>query len=250
MPSSIPKNDVTIQRCIGACRDLEKTIAVLASEDECHCGDDSVDYWRYGEAIPGLPILPDTQAVQYNTQQCPGDHGTSPYIQGCGADWQFDVYDTSFGACGGDYTDSSGYIYSPNFPGNYANEQSCTWTITVDHGHIVKLTTLMLRLQDNDMVIVKDGIEDHNSTISTFTGYSLPQPVYSSSNTLRIEMITDDVGNDLGFALQYEALFISERSTGNGDTSKQVTLISKSTESATSPETANGDNATSPLKDM
>ncbi|XP_070554385.1 uncharacterized protein [Ptychodera flava] len=48
----------------------------------------------------------------------------------------------------------------------------------------------------------------------------------------------------------YYATIYSERSTGNGDTSKQVTLISKSTESATSPETANGDNATSHLKDM
>ncbi|XP_070555374.1 kremen protein 1-like [Ptychodera flava] len=206
MPWPIPKNDVTIQRCIRACRDQGKTIAVLESGDECYCGDDSVDYWRYGEAIPGLPILPDTQAVQYNTQQCPGDTGTSPHVQGCGGDWQFDVYNTSFGACGGNYTDSSGYIYSPNFPGNYTNDQSCTWTITVDPVHIVKLTTLMLRLQGNDMVIVKDGIEDHSSTISTFTGYSLSQPLYSSSNTLRIEMITDDTGNDLGFVLQYEAV--------------------------------------------
>ncbi|XP_070555054.1 kremen protein 1-like [Ptychodera flava] len=202
----IPQNDVTIQGCIGACRDRGKTVAALISADECYCGDDSVDYWRYGEAIPGLPILPDIQAVRYNTKQCSGDTGTSPYRQGCGGDWQFDVHNTSFGACGGDYTDSSGYIYSPNFPGNYTNEQSCTWTITVDPGHIVKLTTLMLRLQDNDMVIVKDGIEDHSSTISTFTGYSLPQPLYSSSNTLRIEMITDDLGNDLGFILQYEAV--------------------------------------------
>ncbi|XP_070555183.1 uncharacterized protein [Ptychodera flava] len=204
MALPIPKYDVTIQKCIKECRDQGKTIAVLPSADECYCGDDSVDYWRYGEAIPGLPILPDTQAVKYNTLQCSGDNGTTAFMQGCGGDWQLDVYNTSFGACGGDYTDSSGYIYSPNFPGNYTNEQSCTWTITVDPGHIVKLTTLMLRLQDNDMVIVKDGIEDHSSTISTFTGYSLPQPLNSSSNTLRIEMITDNTGNDLGFVLQYE----------------------------------------------
>ncbi|XP_070555326.1 kremen protein 1-like [Ptychodera flava] len=187
----------------GECRDRGKTIAVIESADECYCGDDSVDYWRYGEAIPGFPIR---QGVEYNTQQCSGDHGTSPYIQGCGGDFQLDVYNTSFGAFGGDYTDFSGYIYSPNFPGNYTNEQSCNWTITVDPGHIVKLTTLMLRLQDNDMVILKDGIEDHSSTISTFTGYSPPHPLYSSSNTLRIEMITDGAGNNLGFVVQYEAV--------------------------------------------
>ncbi|XP_070554989.1 kremen protein 1-like [Ptychodera flava] len=205
MALQIPKYDVTIQGCIKECRNRGKSIAVLQSADECYCGDDSVDYWRYGEAIPGLPILPNTSAVKYNTLQCSGDNDTTAFMQGCGGDWQLDVYNTSFGACGGDYTDSSGYIYSPNFPGNYTNEQSCTWTITVDPGHIVKLATLKLRLQDNDMVIVKDGIEDHSSTISTFTGYSLPQPLYSSSNTLRVEMVTDDAGNDLGFALQYEA---------------------------------------------
>ncbi|XP_070555339.1 scavenger receptor cysteine-rich domain-containing protein DMBT1-like [Ptychodera flava] len=232
----IPINHVTIQGCIGTCRDLGKTIAVLESADECYCGDGSVDYWRYGEAIPGLPILPDTQAVQYNTQQCPGDNGTSPYIQGCGGYWQFDVYDTSFGACGGDYTESSGYIYSPNFPGNYTNEQSCTWTITVDPGHIVKLTTLMLRLPD--IVIVKDGIEDHSSTISTFTGYSLPQPLYSSSNTLRIEIITNSTGNDLGFVLRFEAIaeISSSPATSTKPSSKVSFVITRSFTQTPTPE--------------
>ncbi|XP_070555392.1 uncharacterized protein [Ptychodera flava] len=225
-------NVVTIQGCIGACRDRGKTIAVLESTDQCFCGDDSVDYGHYGEAIPGLLILNDTNAVRYNTHKCSGDTGTQPYVQGCGGDWQFDVYDTSFGACGGDYTDSSGYIYSPNFPGNYINEQSCNWTITLDPGHIVKLTTLMLRLQDSDMVIVKDGIEDHSSTISTFTGYSPPQPLYSSSNTLRIEMITDIVGNDLGFIVQFEE-FIKAETTISSSTQQSTQMTSDTTKKTT-----------------
>ncbi|XP_070554902.1 uncharacterized protein [Ptychodera flava] len=265
----IPQSDVTVQGCIGACRNRGKTIAVLASADECYCSDDSVDYWRYGEAIPGLPILNDTQAVKYNTQQCSGDTGTSPYMQGCGGNWQSDVYNTSFGVCGCEYIDSSGYIYSPNFPGKYTNEQSCNWTITVDPGHIVKLTTLMLRLQDNDMVIVKDGIEDNSSTISTFTGYSLPQPLYSSSNTIRIEMITDDAGNDLGFVLQYKAISpvvsstartspqlstatskSSVGSTVNENTPTQKTLTSTPTRLVTSPELKENITMTSRMKNV
>ncbi|XP_070555033.1 uncharacterized protein [Ptychodera flava] len=88
----IPPNDVTIEGCIKVCRDRQKTIAVLASGDECYCGDDSVDYWRHEEAIPGFPILPDSDVVMYDTVQCFGNHGEAPYIQGCGGNWQLDVY--------------------------------------------------------------------------------------------------------------------------------------------------------------
>ncbi|XP_070555328.1 uncharacterized protein [Ptychodera flava] len=209
----ISQNHTTIQACVKVCRERGKTIAVLESADECHCGDDSVDYWRYGEAIPGLPILEDTPVVQYKTQKCAGDLSNQPYQQGCGGDWQFDVYNTSFGACGGHHTDSSGYIYSPNFPGNYINEQSCTWTITVDPGHIVKLTTLMLRLQDNDLVIVKDGIEDYSSTIATFTSSSLPKPLNSSSNELLIQLNIGSQGDDLGFIFRFEVLDMAVTTT-------------------------------------
>ncbi|XP_070554985.1 uncharacterized protein [Ptychodera flava] len=74
----------------------------------------------------------------------------------------------------------------------------------------------MLRLQDNDTVIVKDGIED---------GYSLPQPLYSSSNTLRIEMITGDAGNDLGFVLQYKVDSYNKTRTSSPKPTPEVTTM-------------------------
>ncbi|XP_070555393.1 kremen protein 1-like [Ptychodera flava] len=99
---------VTIQGCIQACRDEGKTIAVLEIGSECYCGDNSVHYKIDGEAIP---ILIRYDFRWHETKQCSGDVGISPFIQGCGGILEIDVYNKYSGACGGDYTDSSGYIY-------------------------------------------------------------------------------------------------------------------------------------------
>ncbi|XP_077868291.1 uncharacterized protein LOC102802358 [Saccoglossus kowalevskii] len=144
----------TIQGCIQTCRDNSKPIAVLASEDECYCGDDDTDYQQYGEAVPGETI---NEYAYYGTQQCSGDNGTEPYIQGCGGEYQFDVYDTTIGACGGQYTGNTGYIYSPNFPGNYSDDQNCIWTITVEDNHIIQLSILMYKISIGDHLDIRDG---------------------------------------------------------------------------------------------
>ncbi|XP_077863276.1 scavenger receptor cysteine-rich domain-containing protein DMBT1-like [Saccoglossus kowalevskii] len=145
----------TIEGCIQTCRDNSKSIAVLNSADECYCGDDDTDYQQYGEAVPGEMI---NEYAFYGTQQCSGDTGTVPYIQGCGGDYQFDVYDTTIGACGGQYIDDSGYIYSPNFPDKYPRDQNCIWTITVEDNHIIQLSILMYKISTGDYVDIRDAL--------------------------------------------------------------------------------------------
>jgi len=43
------------------------------------------------------------------------------------------------GGCGGTFRASSGFINSPNYPGNYDHNDDCSWLISVDRNHVVKL---------------------------------------------------------------------------------------------------------------
>ncbi|XP_077863271.1 kremen protein 1-like [Saccoglossus kowalevskii] len=184
----------TIQGCIQTCRDDSEPIAVLSGADECYCGDDDTDYQQYGEAVPGEMI---NEYASYGTLQCSGDTGTEPYIQGCGGDYQLDVYDTTIGACGGQFTDDSGYIYSPNFPGKYPRDQNCIWTITVEDNHIIHLSILMDKISIGDYLDIRDG---DDVTAPKITWNSMT--VYSSGNTLWIQFYSNsDMITDLGFAL-------------------------------------------------
>ncbi|XP_006823673.1 uncharacterized protein LOC102804394, partial [Saccoglossus kowalevskii] len=196
---TIGNSITTIQGCIQTCRDNSKPIAVLASADECYCGDDDTDYQQYGEAVPGEMI---NEYVFYGTLQCSGDNGTEPYIQGCGGDYQLDVYDTTIGACGGQYTGDSGYIYSPNFPGKYPDNQNCIWTITVEDNHIIQLSILMAKISTGDYLDIRDG---DDVTAPQITWNSMT--VYSSGNILWLQFYSNsDMNTDLGFALTYQAL--------------------------------------------
>ena len=42
--------------------------------------------------------------------------------------------------CGGRFTALRGSIHSPNYPQNYDHDSDCTWRITVDRHHSVRLT--------------------------------------------------------------------------------------------------------------
>ena len=56
---------------------------------------------------------------------CPGNYD-------CGADQQCV-------ACGGLITATSGYISSPRYPNNYANNLDCEWHINVPEGKRIKI---------------------------------------------------------------------------------------------------------------
>ncbi|XP_077866886.1 uncharacterized protein LOC144355689 [Saccoglossus kowalevskii] len=199
----IPASEVNIPTCINICREQGKSIAVLSSADECYCGDENTEYWRYGEAIPGEMI---NEYTEYGSQQCSGDTGTDPYKQACAGDWQFDVYDTYIGACGGDYTTDTGYIYSPNFPGLYPPNHSCIWTITVSDNNIIELSILMMKLSSGDFLTIRDG-NVHSTILLNYTGinsYEGVLTVNSSSNALWLQFFSNHSSTDKGFVIAYQ----------------------------------------------
>ena len=51
----------------------------------------------------------------------------------------FALYYVDFTDCGGVYTNTTGFIISPNYPGNYPNNKVCNYTILGRTGDVVRV---------------------------------------------------------------------------------------------------------------
>eukprot|EP00058_Branchiostoma_floridae_P017489 XP_002602977.1 hypothetical protein BRAFLDRAFT_84712 [Branchiostoma floridae] len=74
--------------------------------------------------------------------------------------------------CHADITgQSSGYVYSPNYPGQYGNNLVCSWTIEVGTGQGVKLIPVSFAIEeDYDWLYVWEGELTNPSWLGSFTG--------------------------------------------------------------------------------
>lgn len=93
----------------------------------------------------------------------------------------------SLAACSETLFNTSGYFFSPLFPGFYLDESYCTWHITVPEQNIIRLTFHEFRLNDHPtcedcFVEIFDGSDDTAPSIGRFCGYSYPPILSSSSN--------------------------------------------------------------------
>ncbi|KAI8514434.1 hypothetical protein Bbelb_070250 [Branchiostoma belcheri] len=74
---------------------------------------------------------------------------------------------TSVTGCGGNLTaPSGGPVTSPNYPGNYRNNENCEWAITVPEGSIIRLTFDNFHTEgDFDYLTIYDGASDNATEI-------------------------------------------------------------------------------------
>ncbi|XP_070174131.1 cubilin-like [Littorina saxatilis] len=117
-------------------------------------------------------------------------------------------FQSSIEECGGELTTSTGTITSPNYPGQYAHSRECVWTITVQSGRRVKLTFNDIDLEDSatcswDFVELYNGIIDGSPSLGRKCGTTIPDPIESSSNTMRVRFRTDGSISSRGFSLTY-----------------------------------------------
>ncbi|XP_070536661.1 cubilin-like [Ptychodera flava] len=114
----------------------------------------------------------------------------------------------SIEGCGGELTTPTGSFTSPNYPGQYAHSRQCDWLITVASGHRVKLRFRDMELETSstchyDYVEVFNGIDDNAPSLGRFCGHTIPVPVESSGNTMRVRFITDASISYGGFSAWY-----------------------------------------------
>ncbi|XP_045440840.1 CUB and sushi domain-containing protein 2 isoform X1 [Pipistrellus kuhlii] len=104
-------------------------------------------------------------------------------------------------ACGGTLRGQSGIISSPHFPAEYHNNADCTWTILAELGDTIALVFIDFQLEDGYDFLEVTGTEGSSLW---FTGASLPAPVISSKNWLRLHFTSDGNHRQRGFSAQYQ----------------------------------------------
>ncbi|XP_078371393.1 tolloid-like protein 2 [Oculina patagonica] len=110
----------------------------------------------------------------------------------------------------------NGSIYSPGYPKNYSNYESCRWQIEATYGERVLIYFTAFDLEDDaqcskDSVQMFDGENSHASLLTKSCGSSLPPPVYSSGKYIYMQFTSDGSVSGEGFVAHYKAL---NRSSG------------------------------------
>jgi len=126
---------------------------------------------------------------------------------------------------------SSGTFFTPDYPYYYPDDVTCTWTISVPDGKVVKLTFERFQVSllfpsvcniDNnvrirDHVQIRDG-KKKSKVLAEYCGYygSMgPSDVYSSGGTLSVifNSVSDGEENSSGFKARFEAVDIQSKSS-------------------------------------
>ncbi|KAI8496829.1 hypothetical protein Bbelb_254840 [Branchiostoma belcheri] len=100
---------------------------------------------------------------------------------------------TSVTGCGGNLTaPSGGPVTSPNYPGNYGNNENCEWSITVPEGSIIRLTFDSFHTEeDYDFLTIYDGASDNAAEIE------------NTSSTMFLKFTSDWNRRYQGFQFNY-----------------------------------------------
>ncbi|CAL1537018.1 unnamed protein product [Lymnaea stagnalis] len=115
-------------------------------------------------------------------------------------------------ACGGVINTPNGTISSPSFPKMYPANKTCEWIIDSPKNHTIVLTFTHFDLEagqgdcsyDFVKVYPEGGAKKYNSVIHC--GDSIPKPIKSKGNTMKIEFKSDKYDEKSGFS----AFFVSD----------------------------------------
>ncbi|XP_067879676.1 procollagen C-endopeptidase enhancer 2-like [Heterodontus francisci] len=112
--------------------------------------------------------------------------------------------------CGGQIVSEQGYVASEGFPALYPPNKKCSWTITVPPGRVVILSFRHMDLETDpicryDHINIYNGNAASAEKLGRFCGTFRPGAVMSTSNTMLIEMVSDDDSAGKGFLAVYTA---------------------------------------------
>ncbi|CAL1529163.1 unnamed protein product [Lymnaea stagnalis] len=111
-------------------------------------------------------------------------------------------------SCTANLNAQSGYITSPQYPRNYLDYGSCTWTITGPDNTVVSLSFLTFDLETTstcayDDVTVYDGLSSTSRVIGKYCGSRVSGLLRSTSNTMRVTFKSDLSVTKKGFLASY-----------------------------------------------
>ncbi|XP_008300318.1 procollagen C-endopeptidase enhancer 2-like isoform X2 [Stegastes partitus] len=113
-------------------------------------------------------------------------------------------------ACGGHLVTDSGIVASEGFPSYYKPNSKCIWYITVPEGHVVMLSFRLFDMEADptcryDYLDVYNGHSRLVQKLGRFCGTFRPGALISTSNTMMLEMVSDDATGGRGFLASFNA---------------------------------------------
>ncbi|KAL3876182.1 hypothetical protein ACJMK2_034053 [Sinanodonta woodiana] len=112
-------------------------------------------------------------------------------------------------ACGGYIDQANGTLQSPSFPELYPPNKNCVWQIVAPKQHRITLNFTHFDLEGNnqdceyDSVRITSGTSPDTAVNGVFCGSTLPMPITSEGNTLRIEFNSDNSVQKTGFSAMF-----------------------------------------------
>ncbi|KAM7377263.1 hypothetical protein PAMA_013858 [Pampus argenteus] len=112
--------------------------------------------------------------------------------------------------CGGHLVVDSGIVASEGFPSHYKPNSKCIWYITVSEGHVVMLSFSLFDMEADptcryDYLDVYSGHSRLVQKLGRFCGTFRPGALISTSNTMMLEMVSDDSTAGRGFLASFSA---------------------------------------------
>ncbi|XP_068444105.1 procollagen C-endopeptidase enhancer b [Clinocottus analis] len=112
--------------------------------------------------------------------------------------------------CGGHLVTDSGIVASEGFPSPYKPNSKCTWYITVPEGHVVMLSFRLFDMEADptcryDYLDVYNGHTRLVQKMGRFCGTFRPGAVIATSNTMMLEMVSDEGTGGRGFLAAFSA---------------------------------------------
>uniref|UniRef100_A0A665VX08 Signal peptide, CUB and EGF-like domain-containing protein 2 n=1 Tax=Echeneis naucrates TaxID=173247 RepID=A0A665VX08_ECHNA len=110
--------------------------------------------------------------------------------------------------CGGELGDFTGYIESPNYPGNYPANVECTWTINPPPKRriLIVVPEIYLPIEDecgDYLVMRKSSLSNSVTTYETCQTYERPIAFTSRSKRLWIQFRSNEGNSGKGFQVPY-----------------------------------------------
>ncbi|XP_061739129.1 signal peptide, CUB and EGF-like domain-containing protein 2 isoform X5 [Nerophis ophidion] len=110
--------------------------------------------------------------------------------------------------CGGVLGDFTGYIESPNYPGNYPSNVECTWTINPPPKRriLIVVPEIFLPIEDecgDYLVMRKSSVSNSVTTYETCQTYERPIAFTSRSKRLWIQFRSNEGNSGKGFQVPY-----------------------------------------------
>ncbi|XP_068100195.1 kremen protein 2 isoform X2 [Hyperolius riggenbachi] len=187
--SSGTSSKLTIQTCLQFCRRRGYQFAGVEAGYACFCG--------RPDDVTTLQNVSSSQCDQV----CFGRPNEL-----CGGDGKLSVYSVFVGACTGNFSSTSGVLYSPDFPDEYSPGSACSWDIRPTGSTAIEIQFRFFHVEDpNDVLEVRGG-QGGGFLAQIKGGQDPPHNITFPTGHIHITFKSDRVRNGPGYVITYRAL--------------------------------------------